>query len=214
MGLRPFLPGDPKFICAQDKCSHPCCEFSGYLVHVTKAFSDNVHAQFGLKRDEFIDPIFDPPVLSHRDGYKCIFVDDNNRCKVHSIKPSGCIVYPFDLAFCSLEHNGSLRLHDSGEVHRTQLYFSGRPLDIYRLGRRYHFLIPVLVYDSNCPGFTGDPISMEDYLALVSDMFGKCLAAYRDSRKLGLPPYSKGPVGVVSRNHDTSASSCGCPAMF
>lgn len=107
--LRPYLPGQPKFICAQDKCTHSCCLLpSSRLVFVTKSFADVVKGQCSLDEREFVDTRTGFPVLKTREENKCVFVDDCNRCRIHAIKPHQCASYPFDMAFFSLKHDGIL----------------------------------------------------------------------------------------------------------
>ena len=174
--LRPYLPGQPTFICAQDKCTHTCCKFSrSHLVVVYKSFADAVKARYGVEDQNFISTWPGFHVLKTREHSKCVFVDDNNRCRVHHVRPHQCVSYPFELAFFSLRADGSLLLQNVTNVYQEAERFQ-QPPAVYRLGSRYDFLIPLVVYDSDCPGFTGVPISTEDYLKLAIDLFEPCRA--------------------------------------
>ena len=175
LALRPYLPGQPKFICAQDRCTNPCCKFSpSHLVVVYKEFADAVESQYGIQQEKFVATWPGFCVLKTREQSRCVFVDDRNQCTVYGIRPHQCVSYPFELAFFSLTDDGRLALENTTDVYRTAEMGRDRTIEFYRKTTPYHFLLPLVVYDSSCPGFTGDPISPEEYLRLAFDLFEPC----------------------------------------
>jgi Fe-S-cluster containining protein len=182
--LRPYLPGTPKFICAQEKCTKTCCKFSqSHLVVVWGEFADKVKAERGLEYTDFIDQYPGFHALKSRDQRKCVFVDDNNHCGIYNLRPHQCVSYPFELAFFRLRPNGTLSLENTSDVYR-RAESAKEPLEFYKAGSAYDFLIPIVVYDSDCPGFTGPPISTEEYLKMAGEIFEPCRATNATVRYL------------------------------
>ena len=182
--LRPYIPGNPTFICAQERCTNTCCKFSrDHLVVVWGELADAIKAKQGLDYKDFVDQYPGFHALKMREQKKCVFVDDCNRCRIYDLRPPQCVSYPFELAFFRLKPNGSFSLENTTDVYRRS-EMAREPLAFYKAGSAYDFLIPMIVYDSGCPGFTGPPISAEDYLKTVSEIFEQCRATNATVRYL------------------------------
>ena len=172
--LRPYMPGNPTFICAKEKCTKTCCKFSrSHLVVVWGEFADAVKDQYGLEYKDFIAQYPGFHALKSREERKCVFVDDCNHCKIYDLRPPQCVSYPFELAFFRLKPNGKLSLENTTDVYR-HAEMARKPLEFYKAGSPDNFLIPLVVYDSDCPGFTGPPLSIEEYLRTAATIFEPC----------------------------------------
>jgi lysine-N-methylase len=117
-------------------CSDCCRQ---YLVHVTPEEQARIENQGWHNRPEFAKvKLFrrlgnwfrrKGTVLNHREGGACVFLDENNRCRIHgefgsAAKPLACRVYPFMLIPAGSHWQVGLRFACPSSVQDT-----GKPLN-------------------------------------------------------------------------------------
>jgi Fe-S-cluster containining protein len=171
--LYPYLPGSPEFMCLMEKCTKSCCKNQQLTIIASESFQDRVKATMGLVVRDFVDFGFmQAPFLQKDKNGKCVFLDEDHKCKVYGIRPTPCVLYPFELAFFDLQRDGSLRIVNHYELYEKAGLYGDRedpmPTFLTEGGvEGYNFLIPLIVYHTECPGFGVQPISLEKYLKLV-----------------------------------------------
>jgi Fe-S-cluster containining protein len=83
-----------------------------------------------------------------------VLLDENCNCRVYGIRPSACVVYPFELAVFDIGRDGSLRMLNLNHFFNT----TGQLPTLLTPGTGgYNYLVPLLLADRDCPGFTGEP---------------------------------------------------------
>lgn len=105
------------FVC--EKCGW-CCQLSGY-VRVTEEEIDQIARHLGLAPEQLRDRYTQTMpwdkgtaviLVDHPGTTRCIFLDEDNRCRVHAVKPQQCRTFPADWkrAGCHLHCRGLQRL--------------------------------------------------------------------------------------------------------
>jgi Fe-S-cluster containining protein len=167
-----YLPGQPKFVCAQANCTNSCCKDRGempFQVPVSLAFREAVRATREISDSQFVRIEADMPSLVKDSSGKCVFLDSQRQCTVYDIRPVDCATYPFDLAFFDLRHDGNLAKINHRDLFRRA--GDTPPPFFTRTTLGYNCIVPLIIYHSRCPGFTGEPVTIQEYISLVDQIW-------------------------------------------
>ena len=79
-----------------------CCRIKDGIVRVGEAEIERIAAFLGLSEQEFIDreteiaPDRKGLVLKSRPDDSCAYLTEDNRCRIHPVKPDKCRTFPFE----------------------------------------------------------------------------------------------------------------------
>ena len=87
------------FVC---QCCGACCRIPNGIVRVSDAEIARIAAYLGMSEADFIaqetEVAPDRKTLmlkSHPDG-ACVYLTDDNRCRIHAVKPDKCRTFPYE----------------------------------------------------------------------------------------------------------------------
>ncbi|HKS92093.1 MAG TPA: YkgJ family cysteine cluster protein [Tepidiformaceae bacterium] len=162
------MPGVPAFHCQPQLCDAHCCR--AFTVNLGEAEVRRMHTTSGLAPSRFLEsengeplalPLAQPYILARRDNH-CALLDDSLGCGQYAGRPNACRLYPHFLLF----FDRALQRPVHGDVgairHSIARLLAGQPFDV---------LVPMLVRHVECPGFTGEPMTPEQWIALVAETF-------------------------------------------
>jgi Fe-S-cluster containining protein len=166
--LRAYLPGQRQFVCAQAACTHSCCkahDSTPFQVPISRRFREAVSTTRGIADSQFVILEDGLPGLARSPSGECVFLDNRHQCTVYDIRPVSCAAYPFDLAIFDLQRDGRLAKLDHWELFRKA--GEAAPMFFTKNTLGYGCIVPLITYHSKCPGFTGQPIGVDEYLSIV-----------------------------------------------
>ena len=79
-----------------------CCRIKNGIVRVGEAEVKRIAAFLGMSEQEFIDreteiaPDRKGLVLKSRPDDSCVYLTEDNRCRIHPVKPEKCRTFPFE----------------------------------------------------------------------------------------------------------------------
>ena len=93
------LLGQDGFVC--QRCG-ACCRIRDGIVRVSEAEIARIAAHLGMREQDFIDretevaPDRRTLMLRSRPDGACVYLTDDNRCRIHAVKPDKCRTFPFE----------------------------------------------------------------------------------------------------------------------
>lgn len=154
-----ILPGSPAFVCKVDDCEAACCRVFSVAMHDRDV--DRFARVSGLQPVQFLElendepirlPLAQPYLLAREDG-RCRFLQPRHRCGAYEARPTACRLYPHFVVYWNLET-------------ARPVYADPPPLaDAAAAGP----VVPLLLGHEQCPGFTGAPLTDDDWLALLEE---------------------------------------------
>ena len=84
------------------RCCGACCRIKDGIVRVSDAEISRIAAYLGMDEAEFIAnetelaPDRKGLVLKSRDDGACVYLDENNLCRINPVKPDKCRSFPFE----------------------------------------------------------------------------------------------------------------------
>lgn len=81
-----------------------CCRIKNGIVRVGEAEIRRIAEFVGMSEQEFIDheteiaPDRKGLILNIRPDDACVYLTDDNRCRIHPVKPDKCRTFPFEWA--------------------------------------------------------------------------------------------------------------------
>lgn len=168
---RLVLPGTPSFVCQPETCTAHCCH--AFSVSLGDRERARMAAVEGLAPAEFLEldedgeplalPMLQPYLLARTDGH-CKMLRPDLRCGAYEGRPNACRLYPHFVVFWDPAENRALTARSP----RVQAAIEALPAPSGGL-------VPLLLGHIECPGFTGPPVTEEEWLALAS---GVCRLQY------------------------------------
>lgn len=158
-----ILPGSPAFICQPAVCTAYCCH--AYSVSLSDADVERMRRFESLEPVEFLEldedrtpvtlPMAQPYLLARSDGH-CKMLTTELGCGTYEGRPNACRLYPHFVVFWD------------AEAERARTNPSKRVAAAFEaaMKRGMYGPIPLLLGHSECPGFTGEPLSETDWWPL------------------------------------------------
>jgi len=165
---RLVLPGSPQFICQPDVCTAYCCH--AYSVGMSEADVERMRRFERLEPVDFLEldenrqPIALPlahPYLLARSENRCKLLRQDLSCGAYDGRPNACRLYPHFVVFWDSE---------AGRVLTTPSPDCQAAFDTLLGGGDPHPL-PLLLGHSECPGFTGPPLSSAHWDAIFRQTY-------------------------------------------
>lgn len=157
------LPGSPAFVCQPETCTAYCCH--AYSVGLSDADVERMRRFEGLEPVDFLEldeerqpvtlPMAQPYLLARSDNH-CKLLGADLRCGAYHGRPNACRLYPHFVVFWDEE---------AGRARTTPAKRTAAAFDAAIKGKRYG-PVPLLLGHSECPGFTGPPLSPADWFGL------------------------------------------------
>jgi Fe-S-cluster containining protein len=159
-----IVPGSPAFICRPEACTAHCCH--AFSVNLGEAEADRMTRETGMRRIEFLElddrePIALPlaqPFLLARSGGHCRFLGEDLGCTVYAGRPNACRLYPHFVVFVDVER-GRVAAPSPAD---------GRASIQSALASAASNPVPLLLGHVECPGFTGEPLTVSDWRDLLA----------------------------------------------
>lgn len=160
---RLVLPGSPSFVCQPRLCTAYCCH--AYSVGMSDADVSRMARVEGLELIEFLEldedgspvtlPMAQPYLLSRSEGH-CKLLDADLGCSKYHGRPNACRLYPHFVVFWDAQAQTARTTPSKRAAAAFEAAAKGNVFG----------LTPLLLGHSECPGFTGDPISNDGWAAL------------------------------------------------
>jgi len=162
------LPGSASFICKTDLCNCFCCK--SYTVNLGEPEVARFAASSGLPTPRFLETEGDEPIILpmaqpyvlRRENSRCAFLGDDLRCTQYHGRPDACRLYPYFILVIDREA--------ARPVYADRDKIQGAVAAFARNDTAHPFL-PILVQHSECPGFTGPPMSEADWHTLFETTY-------------------------------------------
>lgn len=159
------LPGSNSFICRAETCNAWCCR--SLSVPLGDGDVERLAAASGLAASRFLEcedgePIALPlaePYLLARAGGACALLDGALACSCYAGRPTACRLYPFQLLFA----DGTGRPGRPSPADLESL--AALPGTVGNTGSA----MPLLLRHSECPGFTGPPLSTAAWATVLRE---------------------------------------------
>jgi Fe-S-cluster containining protein len=157
------LPGAPSFICQAEFCTAHCCH--AFSVNLGEGEVARMARTSGLAPVTFLEsedgtpialPLAQPYLLARRDG-NCVLLGANMRCTQYEGRPAACRLYPHFVVAVD---------RDTGRPCYGDAQAILAAVEVAASGSAPGALVPLLVRHTACPGFTGPPLTEEDWRAL------------------------------------------------
>lgn len=158
-----IVPGSPGFICQPAVCTAYCCH--AYSVSLSEADVERMRRFESLEPVQFLEldedgtpvtlPMAQPYLLARREGH-CKMLNRELGCGAYDGRPNACRLYPHFVVFWDAEA-GRARTSPSKRV--SAAFEAAKKGGIYGP-------VPLLLGHSECPGFTGPPISDAEWWPL------------------------------------------------
>ena len=163
------LPGSATFICQAELCNAYCCR--AYSVSLGDAEAERMQRSSGRQLIELLEsedgePIRLPlaqPYLLKREENRCAQLRDTLACGEYEGRPNACRLYPHFILF--IEGDTLRPLHGGRERMARALALALRGEDTAP------DCTALLVRHTECPGFTGPPMSEEAWLDLFAETY-------------------------------------------
>jgi len=162
------LPGSPSFVCLVEKCPAHCCKI--YTVSLNAPELERLTRFSGLEPVDLLEcedgqpitlPLAQPYILARRDG-KCALLGDDLRCSQYEGRPESCRLYPHFIIFLNEE---------TGRPVYSELDAMTASIRAVVNGEDPGPLVPLLLRHLECPGFDGEPIAEDAWVALARETF-------------------------------------------
>jgi Fe-S-cluster containining protein len=161
MAYRLLLPGHPSFICQPQSCDAHCCR--AFSVSLGDREVEHMRRSSGLSPAEFLElqdrtpvrlPLANPYLLARRDNH-CALLAPDLSCSQYNGRPGACQLYPHFVVAVESGTGRSLRV-------------PGLPALVHEFFAAGHdsAAVPLLLRHAECPGFTGLPLTDEDWTTL------------------------------------------------
>ncbi len=149
------MAGDPSFRCEPDECNSRCCR--SLTVPASEEDAARIELGTGRARRTFLEcedgvplalPLVDPFVLARKNA-ACALLRPDGSCGIYRSRPSACRSYPFDVAPLAETRPADRGARATGPSRSAE---------------------PVLLRHLDCPGFTGEPLTQQEWAALVEEI--------------------------------------------
>ncbi len=154
------LPGSPRFICQPLVCTAYCCH--AYSVNLGDAEVERMKRFEGLELIDFLEldadrqpitlPMAQPYLLARSDGH-CKMLGAELGCTTYHGRPNACRLYPHFVVFWDVQADRARTIASKRVIASFQAAMKGN-----RYGPT-----PLLLGHTECPGFTGDPITEAEW---------------------------------------------------
>ncbi|MBA4181127.1 MAG: hypothetical protein C0506_11110 [Anaerolinea sp.] len=161
------LPGSAGFQCQPRLCDAFCCR--SYSVNLGEVEVARMATTSGLLPARFLEtengePIVLPmaqPFLLRREDNRCALLGDDLRCTQYHGRPDACRLYPHFVVFIN-EAEAKPVYADLDAIAEAMAAFrsGGKPP-----------LVPLLLRHVECPGFTGPPMTGEEWQVLFATTY-------------------------------------------
>lgn len=165
---RLLLPGSPRFVCQPQACTAYCCH--AYSVSLGDADVERMKRFESLELVDFLEldedrrpitlPLAQPYLLARSEGH-CKMLGPELGCGTYDGRPNACRLYPHFVVFWDAE---ALRARTSASK-RVDSSFQAT------MKRRLYGPTPLLLGHTECPGFTGDPITETEWWATFESTY-------------------------------------------
>lgn len=165
---RLVLPGTPTFHCQPHLCDAHCCR--AFTVNLGASEVERMQSSSGLAPSRFLEssegepvvlPLAQPYILARAENH-CALLDASLSCGQYEGRPNACRLYPHFLLFIDAA---------TGRPIHGDLAAIGSAVACLREGRPFDDVVAVPVRHTECPGFTGAPMTGAEWLALVEATF-------------------------------------------
>lgn len=84
------------------RCCGECCRIKDGIVRVSDEEITRIAAFLGIDEQSFVEnetllaPDRKSLILKSRENGECVYLDENNLCRINSVKPEKCRTFPFD----------------------------------------------------------------------------------------------------------------------
>ncbi len=158
-----LLPGQPSFICQPQACDAHCCRT--FSVSLGDAEVERMQATSGLAPMEFLEseagePIALPlarPYLLARAGNRCALLSPDLGCGRYEGRPDACRLYPHQVLVLDATSGRPAPTAGGAPIGAIDRLLRGEPGGV----------VPLLLRHLECPGFTGPPLTLEDWSSLL-----------------------------------------------
>lgn len=165
---RLIVPGSPTFICQPLECTAYCCH--AYSVNLGDAEVERFRKFENLEPVEFLEldedrqpitlPMAQPYLLARSDGH-CKMLGSDLGCTTYHGRPNACRLYPHFVVFWDEEAERTRTTHSKRVEASFQAAMKGSAY-----GPK-----PLLLGHSECPGFTGDPITDSEWWSIFESTY-------------------------------------------
>jgi Fe-S-cluster containining protein len=165
---RLVMPGSPRFICQPEVCTAYCCH--AYSVSLGDAEVARFRHFEGLEPVEFLEldedskpimlPMAEPYVLARQDNH-CKMLSPELGCSAYHGRPNACRLYPHFVVFWDTVEHRAVTIPTDETAAAFDWARDGHPPP----------LLPMLLGHAECPGFTGEPLSEEDWRDLFESTY-------------------------------------------
>lgn len=165
---RLILPGSPRFICQPKECTAYCCH--AYSVNLGDAEVERFRRFENLEAVDFLEldedrqpitlPMAQPYLLARSDGH-CKMLGSDLGCTTYHGRPNACRLYPHFVVFWD------------AEAERARTVLSKRVDASFQATMKGNIYgpTPLLLGHTECPGFTGEPISEAEWWATFESTY-------------------------------------------
>jgi Fe-S-cluster containining protein len=161
-----LLPGSTSFICKAEKCESHCCKV--YSVSLGEREVTRMRRASSLQPIQFLEsengepiflPLAQPYLLARREG-TCTLLGPDLRCGQYHGRPDACRLYPH---FVIVIHTPTIKpIYSDVKNVRAAVQASA-------CGDDPGDYVPLLLRHLECPGFTGPPLSEEEWSGLITE---------------------------------------------
>ena len=158
-----ILPGDASFVCQARECRAHCCR--AFSVPLGDGEVARMKNSSGLPSGKFLEsedgepvllPLVQPYLLSRTDGH-CTLLQLDMGCGQYDGRPNACRLYPHQLLVIR-----------AGRVVSPGPAAVRKGLGEMEAGLSAEMTV-LLMRHRECPGFTGPPLTVADWLALLHE---------------------------------------------
>lgn len=155
-----IVPGSPRFICQPLVCTAYCCH--AYSVSLGDAEIVRMRRFQGLEPRDFLEldedrrpielPMVQPYLLARTDNH-CKLLAAGLHCSTYAGRPNACRLYPHFVVFWDEVGGRTITTPAPRAIESFEAWLAGEPPP----------LVPLLLGHSECPGFTGEPLTFEEW---------------------------------------------------
>ncbi len=166
-GYALLMPGDPQFVCLATDCPAHCCR--KYSVSLGEVEVERMVRASGLQPVYFLEsedgapislPLAQPYLLARADG-ACKLLGEQLLCGQYEGRPDACRQYPHHVLFIDTDEAKPV-YGDLPRMAEAMSWFEDGDAN-------EPACVPILVRHLDCPGFDGEPLPADDWLALIHE---------------------------------------------